>query len=107
MAKQKLTKEQLVEELGLGSSQKHIAVKYGITQSAVSQKMKQFKTGGITRHAAKKTEETKTPGAPSEAVLGRAGGSRTFGSEGNETFNPDNIALDTYRRMTYDAQLRA
>ena len=103
----KLTKEQLVEEMGLGSSQKHIAAKYGITQSAVSQKIKQLGGSGITRHTASKESHAESPKGPSTTVIGRAGGSRSFAMAGNETYNPDTITIPTYRKMTFDAQLRA
>ncbi len=109
-----ITNKQLQEALASGMTQGQISVKYGVSRSAISQRIKRMNTttGGRSTPAGRSGEERPSikpsKDSPSMAVLGVSGGSRTFGgSKDNETYNPDDIAIDTYRKMGFDAQLNA
>lgn len=105
-----ITSNDLKREIANGLTQLQIAKKYGVSRSAISQRMRRM--GGRSTPASSAgrsgAERSSTSTAPSMEVFGVSGGSRVFGGvRENETYNPDTIQIETYRKMTFDAQISA
>jgi len=109
-----LTKAKLLEELEKGLSQTAIAKKYGLSQSAVSQRVRRINADGVStaRRPSSKSRTTAVavksePSSPPMNVRAVSSGGRIFQGEKGEIYNPDSLTTNVYRQMTFDAQIRA